>query len=57
MYLPASVANPEGAIAVPEDAVDANELDVVGRGRDVSGQASCRSVDNLLTTGWGNAAR
>jgi hypothetical protein len=34
---------------MPEAVVDANELDVVGRRRDVSGHASCQSIDNLLT--------
>jgi len=40
-------------IAVPEAVGDANDLDVVRRGRDVSSQTSWRNVDNLLTTGTG----
>ena len=46
-----SLANSEGAIAVPEAVGDAIDLDVVGRRGDVRGQARCRSVDNLLTNG------
>jgi hypothetical protein len=45
----ASIVNSEGAIAVPEALGDAIDLDVVGKRRDVSGHATCQSVDNLLT--------
>ena len=48
MYLFASVTS-GGAIAVPKDIVDTNDLDVVGKTRDVSGHTRCRNVDNLLT--------
>ena len=38
---------------MPKAGVDAGSLDVAGRGWDVSGQTSCRSVDNLLTSKLG----
>ena len=42
---------------MPEAVGDAIDLDVVERRGDVSGQTSCRSVDNLLTNGRGERAR